>query len=189
MTATVTSATKITLVRVLLVPLFVGCLIYYQPERDYLRWVALFLFAVGVVSDGLDGFMARTFSQHSSLGQLLDPLADKLLLLTAFVCLSVLNTLPASMRIPPWITILVISRDLMIVVGTCLIFLLTQRLKIRPSHLGKATTFFQMATILAVLSQLPIRSLLWDLATGFTIASGLGYLRYGSHLLTHPAPE
>ena len=189
MTTSITPATKMTLLRILLTPLFIGCLIYYQPDRDYLRQVALFLFSIGVISDGLDGFMARTFSQHSSLGQLLDPLADKLLLMSAFVCRTVLNTLPPSLRIPPWVTILVISRDLMIVVGACLIFLLTQRLEIRPSRLGKLTTFFQMATILMVLLQLPLRALLWDLTTGFTIASGLGYLRYGSRLLNHSAPS
>lgn len=188
MTAMITSATRITLVRIFLVPLFVGCLIYYEPDRDYLRWTALSLFTLGIVTDGLDGFMARTFSQHSPLGQLLDPLADKILLLAAFVSCSVLETLPESLRIPPWVTILVISRDAMIIVGTCLIFLLTQRLEIKPSRLGKATTFFQMATILAVLLQLSFRTVLWNVAMGLTIASGLGYLRYGSRLLNHSAP-
>lgn len=185
MTGVITPATRITLFRIFLVPVFIGCLIYYRPERDYLRWAAFFVFLLGVLSDGLDGFLARAFSQHSSLGRLLDPLADKLLLLAAFASLAVLETLPDSLRIPPWVTILVISRDLMIVIGSCLIFLLTQRLEVRPSRLGKTATFFQMTTILAVLLQfsLPVRSLLWNVAMGFTVASGLGYLRYGSRLL------
>lgn len=185
MTAAVTLATRITIFRILLVPFFVGCLIYYSADREYLRWAAFGLFSLGVLSDGLDGLIARALAQHSSLGRLLDPLADKLLLLAAFICCSVLETLPQELRIPPWVTILVISRDLMIVGGACLIFLLTQHLEIKPSPLGKATTFLQMATIFTVLLQLPIRSLLWNLAMGFTVASGLGYLRYGSRLLNH----
>ncbi len=185
MNGPVTLATRFTLFRILLVPCFVACLIYYRPDRDYLRWAAFFLFMGGVLSDGLDGLIARSLSQHSSLGKVLDPLADKLLLLTAFISCSVLETLPEFFRIPPWITILVISRDLMIVIGACVIFLLTQHLEIKPSRLGKTTTFFQMLTILSVLLGLPIRSLLWNAAALLTVASGVGYLQYGSRLLNH----
>ena len=182
MTATVTTATRITLFRVLLVPCFIGCLLYYRSDREFLRWAALFLFCLGAVTDGIDGFIARRFSQHSALGKLLDPLADKLLLLSAFVCLSVLD-LPPSIRIPPWATLVVLSRDLMIIVGSCLIYLLTQTLEIRPSRLGKIATFLQMASILFVLANLPFKAIVLNASVGFTVASGIGYLKSGSDQL------
>ena len=183
MNSSVTLATRITLLRILLVPFFVASLLSYRPGREYFRWVALFLFAAAVLSDGVDGLIARNLSQHSALGRLLDPLADKLLLLAAFVSCSVLTTLPQSLRIPPWVTILVIGRDLMIVIGSGLIFLFTQHLEIKPSRLGKATTFFQMATLLSVLLGLSLRTLFWNAAAVLTVASGLGYLYYGTRLL------
>lgn len=181
----ITLATRVTLLRILLVPFFVVCLLAYRPDREHLRWVALFIFTAAVLSDGLDGLLARNLSQHSALGRLLDPLADKLLLLTAFVSCAFLTGLPDSLRIPSWVALLVIGRDLFIVLGSGFIFLAVRHFEIRPSRLGKATTFFQMSTVLSVLLGLSVRAFFWNAASVLTIASGLGYLHYGSRLLTN----
>lgn len=178
-----TLANRITLIRFLLVPFFVGSLVYYQPEKDYLRLLAIVLFILAIVTDGLDGYIARTRSQRSSLGVILDPLADKLLLMSAFIVLATLKTLPERFRIPPWVSILVMSREVFILSGSAVIYLITQNLEVHPSRLGKMTTFFQMMTVLVVLFGLGLRSIVCDVTSALTVLSGLGYLRYGTRLL------
>ncbi|MBI1953336.1 MAG: CDP-alcohol phosphatidyltransferase family protein [Candidatus Omnitrophica bacterium] len=177
-------ANKLSLFRILLVPLFVLCLIYYRPaQREYLRYLALALFVVGVVTDAVDGYIARAEHQATKLGAILDPAADKLLLVTAFLSLSLISTLPDSMRLPPWVPIVVLSRDLIIVCGWLLIVLVTGDLQAQPSRLGKVTTFLQMLTIVSVLLVWPLsRYILWT-AMGFTVLSGVGYLRRGNRIL------
>ncbi|MBI4354867.1 MAG: CDP-alcohol phosphatidyltransferase family protein [Candidatus Omnitrophica bacterium] len=182
-------ATRITVFRIILVPLFIACLLYYRPERDGLRFAALAIFLVGAVSDAVDGFIARTQHQHSRLGIVLDPLADKLMLMTAFVALSTLEQLPPSLKIAPWITLTVISRDVLIILGSVLIYYLTGSLEIRPSALGKVTTALQMAAVLMVLLGWPGAGW-WAVAAAIlTVLSGIGYLRYGTRLLNGSAGE
>jgi len=183
-----TSANRVTLLRFFLIPFFVGTLIYYKPEKDHLRWLALLIFLAAVFTDALDGYIARTRSQKTPLGVILDPLADKLLLVSAFLLLTTQKTLPEAFRIPPWTSILVISRDLFIVSGSAVIYLMTQRLDVRPSRLGKISTFFQMTTVLIVLSGIPLRLFFCGLTAFFTLLSGLGYLRYGAKLLNSSSP-
>ena len=178
-----TLANRITLIRFLLVPFLVGSLVYYEPQKDYLRILAIVLFILAVATDGLDGYIARTRSQRSSLGVILDPLADKLLLTSAFIVLATLDSLPERFRIPPWVTIVVISRDLFILSGSAVIYLITQNLKVHPSGLGKITTFFQMVTVLVVLFGSSLRSITCVATSILTILSGLGYLRSGTQLL------
>ena len=178
-----TLANRITLVRFLLVPLFIGSLVYYTPEKDFLRRSAICIFFLAVTTDGLDGYIARTRSQKSSLGVILDPLADKVLLMSAYIVLAITQTLPESFRIPPWVTIVVISRDLFILFGSAIIYLVTQRLDVKPSVLGKITTFFQMITVLVVLCGIPLQLLFFGITAGVTLLSGLGYFRYGVRLL------
>lgn len=177
-------ANKISIGRILLIPFFVAAILYYRPESDYLRFVALTIFTLGVISDAVDGYLARNRGQRSKLGVYLDPIADKLLLITAFICLSMVNSFPAELRLPPWVPLIVISRDIIIVLGSVIIHLITQKLEIIPSKLGKATTVFQMMTIICVLLQLPYSFIVWDVAVLFTILSGMGYIRRGSRLLT-----
>ena len=178
-------ANKLSLFRILLVPGFVLCLVYYRPaEAEGLRYLAVLLFALAVVTDAVDGYLARAEHQASRLGAILDPAADKLLLVTAYLSLSLLRTLPEEYRLPAWVPILVLSRDLIIVLGWLLIVLVTGDLQAIPSRLGKATTFFQMLTIVSVLLfGLPFtRPILWT-AMGLTVLSGIGYLRRGNQLL------
>jgi len=148
------------------------------------------LFFVGVVTDAVDGYVARAERQATRLGAILDPAADKLLLVTAFLSLSLITTLPSNYRLPPWIPILVLSRDLVIVAGWLLIVLVTGDIQAQPSRLGKATTFLQMATVITILLfGLPVAwPILWA-AMALTVLSGIGYLRRGNRLLNFVSPS
>lgn len=177
-------ANKLSLFRILLVPVFVICLLYYRPaESEWLRYLAAGLFLIGILTDAVDGYVARAERQATRLGAILDPAADKLFLVTAFLCLSLISTLPESSRLPAWVPIVVLSRDLIIVCGWLVIVLVTGEIQAYPSRLGKATTVFQMLTVLAVLMGWWIsRPILW-VAMVFTVLSGIGYMRRGNRLL------
>jgi cardiolipin synthase len=176
-------ANKITIVRILLVPIFSICLFYYNEEYEILRFVALGLFFICGLTDAIDGYVARRFYQKTKLGRILDPLADKLLILIAYISLSTLENIPSASRIPPWLTIIVISRDAIIVMGSAIIFMLNKDIEIRPSVLGKITTFFQMLTVIAALIHLYMAHILWWLTAFFTVSSGLGYVWRGTKML------
>lgn len=176
-------ANKISIVRILLIPFFIWAIVYYSPQRDFLRFVALGVFGLAVLSDAVDGYLARILKQRTMLGTFLDPIADKLLLITAFICLSVLNNLPDFLKLPPWVPIIVVSRDVIIVIGAIVIFLTTGGIEISPSPLGKITTFFQMATIISVLLRYPHSNYIWNLAIAFTVLSGIDYIIRGTRLL------
>ena len=162
----------ITSIRIILTPIFV---IYLINER-FLS--ALVVFILAGLSDSADGFIARIFSQKSRLGSFLAPLADKILLIASFITLAII------IRIPPWLTVIVISRDVLILLGVLILFLNKTDLIIRPSVLSKMTTCLQLATVFVVLSkeQVVIFSHFGDYffwATGLlTISSGLHYMRY-----------
>jgi cardiolipin synthase (CMP-forming) len=168
----------ITIFRIILTPVFVIYLIYNNLTA------ALIVFVVCTASDAVDGFVARFFNQKSKLGALLDPLADKLLLVTAFVVLSVMSYLPA------WLTVTVIARDVTIVLGVLAIQMNKMELHIRPSVLSKINTCFQFLTVTAVLSKgLVLLSptlylYLYYVTALFTVASGLHYIQYGLKVLS-----
>ena len=167
---------RITLLRILLIPFFVGGLIYGHLDR------ALWIFILAVLTDAVDGYLARSRSQQTTLGSFLDPLADKLLLTTAFITLAVIGHLP--IRLPPWVPLVVISRDIMIVIGATLIQMNTGRLDIRPSIWGKLTTFLQMATIIGILTGFEGVRILWWVMIATTIISGWNYIQQGMQILT-----
>ena len=181
-------ANKLSIFRILLVPGFILCLLYYRPEdREFLRYLAVTLFIVGVVTDAVDGYIARVGKQATRLGAILDPAADKLLLVTAFLSLNLISGLPAEFRIPPWAVILVLSRDLILVLGWLLVALVTGDLETRPSRLGKLTTLFQMLTIVSILLKFPHSREILFVAMILTILSGVSYLRRGNRLLNFSA--
>lgn len=176
-------ANKITIVRILLIPFFIICFIYYAPERDFLRFVALAIFAVSVLTDAIDGYVARIYYQKTKLGTVLDPIADKLLLISAFICLTMASALPKQFKIPAWVSVVVISRDVLIVFGAVIIHILIGKMEIKPSALGKVTTALQMITIIAVLLQVKYSYTVCMLAVIFTALSGLGYLIRANQIL------
>jgi len=167
----------ITILRIILVPIFV---IYIISDRAL---GALIIFIIASISDALDGLLARVFHQKSSLGAVLDPLADKILLMTAYVTLAVLKMLPS------WLAVLTISRDVIILLGVLILYLYGYPVKINPSLLSKATTVIQVAAILVVLShgylniEFVTMYTFW-LAALLTIASGLQYIRIGMVILS-----
>lgn len=173
-------ANRVTLLRIILIPFFVGALIYQHLDR------ALWIFALAVVTDAIDGYIARVHSQKTTLGSFLDPLADKLLLTTAFISLAVMEGLPV--RLPPWIPLIVITRDVIILLGAALIHMNTGELTIRPSFWGKLTTCLQMATILAVLTEFSGVKIIWWSMIIATIVSGWGYVLRGMTLLNANNP-
>ena len=176
-------ANKISIGRILLVPGIVASLVYYAPERDELRFVALGLFLLGVVSDALDGFIARLHRQQTALGTLLDPIADKVLILSTLISCSVIHGLPEAIRIPAWFNLIVISRDVLLVGGTVILFLIKGRWNVQPSPLGKVTTATQMLVIIWVLLGLPGKLTLLELAAAATVASAVNYIRAGIRIL------
>lgn len=164
---------SLTILRILLIPVFVGFLIYERYEYS----LAVLLLAA--ITDGLDGTIARVANQRTRLGAYLDPLADKLLLTTGFVTLSVLHLLPS------WIAILVVSRDMMLMTGTLLARLTESRVDISPTLLGKGTTLFQLSylilTVVLTSRQMDLKLIqpLLYLMVGLTVMSGFHYLYRG----------
>lgn len=160
----------LSLARILLSPLFVFLLVYGYP-----RW-ALTVFVVAGLTDALDGTVARLWNQRTMLGKYLDPLADKLLLISAFVALGVLSWVPF------WLVLIVISRDVVLLVGTVVMHQLQDGFDITPSWLGKVTTFLQVLLVLLILLALvgteltPLRTACMWLAAAATLLSGLHYV-------------
>ena len=150
--AILTLANQLTLARLLLVPALVILVVY-----GHNGW-ALVTFVVAGLTDALDGLIARRAGQRTSLGALLDPMADKLLLLSTFVVLT-LPGLNLTNQIPLWLTVLVISRDVIIVVTVAVVNLAVERFTFYPSVFGKIATFLQSVLVdVANVGQLHIRS-------------------------------
>ena len=145
----VTVPNLLTVFRMVLIPVFVS-LLFYQ------RFVsALGIFILAGITDGLDGLLARRFNQKSQLGTILDPIADKLMLVTSFVVLSMRSVfpqpLPSHLPVPFWVTVAVISRDVFILVGAAAINIVTGFRGFRPSMLGKINTVVQIFAIAIII--------------------------------------
>ena len=143
-TATMTYANQLTILRMIFIPCFVLLLIYGYPK------VAVLVFVLAGITDGLDGLLARKLQQKTVLGSFLDPMADKLLITSAFVTLTI-PTVPISMHIPVWLTVTAISRDLLIAMAVLIIHLQTGHATFPPTFLGKLTTTAQLVTVATTL--------------------------------------
>ena len=176
-------ANKITIFRILLVPFFIASMLYYGETRHYFRFIALGLFALASLSDAIDGGIARSRGQVTELGVVLDPVADKLLIASAFIALSVIKNIPPDLRIPAWVVLIVLTRDIIIVLGSVIIYFLKGDVAIKPSLLGKATTFFQMVAIMALLAVFRYHKFFIYPAAFFTTLSGIDYIWRGSRQL------
>ena len=167
----------LTLLRILLIPVFV--LFIMNKE---IGW-ALGTFAVAGITDGIDGLLARVTHQRTELGAYLDPIADKLLLSASFITLAIVEILPG------WLTVVVITRDVIILVGLVVIILTGHRPKLQPSLVSKVTTLFQISTILLALLKGYHPSIgvfaafvLYGTAV-FTVISGAHYIYLGTRIL------
>ncbi len=184
----VTVPNMLTIFRMVLIPVFVT-LIFYQ------RFIwALAVFVIAGLTDGLDGLLARRFDQRSQLGTILDPIADKLMLVTAFVVLSLKavfpQPLPGHLPIPFWVTVAVISRDVFIVVGAAAINIMTGFRGFRPSLLGKINTTVQIMAIAAIMfaASFPYGTgyylpTIYLTVFTFAVFSGLHYVFFVSRLM------
>jgi len=176
-------ANKITIFRILSTPFFVGTILYYSPQRDYLRFLSLGVFVLASLSDAIDGYIARTKGQKTKAGTILDPLADKLLLSSAFICLYAKESLNSGLNLPLWIVLVVISRDLIILLGSVVIFIVKQNLILVPTKWGKFTTALQMLAIISALLRLEITGYIWLVTAVLTVISGIQYIRGGFKVL------
>lgn len=183
-----TFATQITVFRILLIPIFIGLAVYYGESvatgrpNESLRWWTVAVFALAALSDAVDGFIARHFNQASRLGAILDPLADKLMLLSAIITLSFTHW---RQHFPIWFPTLVIFRDLASIGGAFLIDHLVGKCEIKAHWTGKVATFAQFGAVLWLMLGLP--SLLWPtaLAGAFTAISGFLNLAAGVRQVKH----
>ncbi|HEY2994930.1 MAG TPA: CDP-diacylglycerol--glycerol-3-phosphate 3-phosphatidyltransferase [Methylomirabilota bacterium] len=177
-------ANWLTVLRILLIPVFITLLVYKQ------RGPALAVFLAAALTDLLDGYVARHRGSQSRLGAFLDPMADKLLLMSSFVTLTWLRVLPF------WIAAVVISRDLILVIGALAIHMAGGRITPRPTRAGKLATFFQVVTVFfGVVTPFygwpaGLKGVMW-LAAMFTIGSGLQYIVQGMRFLNavHDEPR
>jgi len=171
----------LTLFRILLTPVFFISLVSYTPEKEGFRLIALAIFVVAALTDALDGLLARFLKQRTALGQMLDPLADKILLVSAFIGLLFVPTLP--FRPPLWITITIIFRDMILLFGFLTLNFAAVKIEVQPNLWGKLTTVSQMLLLCFILLEWPVAIPLAFLTVTFTIVSGIIYITRGLKFL------
>ncbi len=173
----------ITLLRIILIPFFVNLMIY-----DYYR-EALAVFVFACITDALDGMIARLTKKQTALGAFLDPMADKLLIVSAFVTLVLMGLLPV------WLVIIVISRDMILVFGSIAIYFTGHQFTAKPSIIGKATTAMQFIVVMLSLilknfgTEMGLMSILNWLTAALTLASGVQYVARGTKIVGEKLEE
>lgn len=186
---------QITIARILMIPVFVVLAIYYGKSaaaghpNETLRLATIGVFLAAALSDGIDGWLARRFRLKSRLGAVLDPIADKGLMFAAIITLSVTSW---PYELPVWYPVLVIARDAIILTGCGVLRLLNDHLEVRPSLLGKSSTFLQMFAVTVVMLQWRYCEPVVWISGVVTLLSGAGYLSEGIRLLQaggHTRPE
>jgi CDP-diacylglycerol--glycerol-3-phosphate 3-phosphatidyltransferase len=171
-----TTANKITIVRILLVPFFVAQMLYYSENgKELHRLLAILSFAAAAISDGVDGYIARRYNQKSELGAILDPLADKLLLVSGVILLTIPGQyLP---HLPLYLALTIVSRDLLLLIGLTVIYYVVGKVKVKPAITGKIATVLQMVCVTWGLLKWPAAWLPW-LALGAAVFTGLSGVIY-----------
>ena len=185
-TRVLTIPNVLTFVRMGLIPVFATLLVYGRETG------ALIVFSIAGISDGIDGFIARRLKQQSELGTIMDPIADKLLMMTAFVMLTIPGLLAPGRHLPVpfWVTAAVIGRDVLIVAVAMAIMMMTGFRGFKPSSLGKASTFVQVAAVMLILLAavfpqftgiyLPTT---YSIVTLFAVLSGIHYIFHVARLM------
>jgi len=167
----------LTLLRIVLTPIFFIALVSYAPEKENCRIIALAIFIIASLTDALDGILARFLKQRTELGKMLDPLADKILLISGYVGLLFVGTLPY--RPPLWITITILFRDLFLLVGFIALNVMSIKMDVQPNWWGKLTTACQMLLLCFILLEWSVAQSLAYLTVSFTIISGIIYITKG----------
>lgn len=185
-----TTANKITILRILLIPFFVVAVVYYvRTGEETYRLAGLLTFALAAILDGVDGYIARHYNQWSELGTILDPLADKLLLVSAVILLS-FDGRGHLGQIPFWLTATIIGRDIVILIGMVVIQFTVGRVTACPHLTGKIATVLQIGSVIWILLKWDSEFggpwlLIWTVgAAVFTGVSGLQYVQDGVRQLS-----
>lgn len=186
-----TFASKITITRICLVPLYIALAFYYGytvklgRSDESLRWWALIVFVLAASSDGIDGWVARRFNQCSKFGAYIDPIADKALLLSGVITLSLVDWGAPGWRLPLWFVAIVVLRDCIILGGIKILYVHHRNVKILPHWTGKITTVTQMFAVGWVMLRVTCISPVYPCAVAafFTIWSSIAYIRQGQRIL------
>jgi cardiolipin synthase len=174
----------LSLLRIILVP----AVVIFLMQGSFSK--ALIFFTVSGITDAVDGFLARILKQQTIIGSYLDPIADKALLVSCFLALSIMGIIPG------WLTVIVISRDIIILVGVAIFSMMAISFEIHPTFVSKVTTVLQILTVLLVLlfkcipgsfDYVWVMLLYWFTAL-FTVISGLNYIARGVKLINNQAP-
>jgi len=191
--------TRITLMRILLIAPFVGCMLNtHDPQfsdrtQEFLRYVAIGLFFLMAISDGIDGYLARRRKQITKLGTFLDPLADKLLITSASLLLISERGHIDGWQLPTMVVVLIIGKDILISLGFLIVYLITSQIHIVPVRAGKLATALQLSMVIAVLLAPELASVipgyrtfarvLWWSAAGAAVLAALIYIRNGTRYI------
>ncbi|HNQ23264.1 MAG TPA: CDP-alcohol phosphatidyltransferase family protein [Phycisphaerae bacterium] len=186
---------RVTLARILLVVPLVICLLNLNMGWPGIRYVTLVLFVLMGVSDAVDGFLARWLKEETPLGRFLDPIADKLLVICAVVILATEEGSVRGFRLPSWVPVIAVSKDILVVLGFAVVYLATNRFLIRPRIWGKLCTLVQLVMVgwtllapdLAPVLQCCLVPLYW-LASTLAVVATLDYLRLGTRFAATTPP-
>lgn len=192
-------ANRITICRILLLIPFIICMLkindseFSEGFQDIVRYVAILIFAVMAISDGVDGYLARKHNQMTRLGAFLDPMADKLLMTCACLLLASDRAHVGDFLLPPTVVVLIIGKDLFLTIGFIVVYLITTEVRVVPVKVGKAATFLQLLMVAGILLGPEISKLLpfwiwvlrtmWWSAAGTAILATLIYIRNGSRYI------
>ncbi len=192
-------ATRITILRILLIAPFVSCMLEINdPDiseawRIGLRYLAIILFLAMAISDGVDGFMARRRNQITRLGAFLDPVADKLLITSACLLLASERSHVNGFILPPTVVVLIIGKDLFLLIGFAIVYMITSQIRIVPVFIGKTATTLQLTMVAGILLGPEVSGVvpgwiwllrfLWWSAAGTAICATLIYIRNGSRYI------
>ncbi|MCD6459249.1 CDP-alcohol phosphatidyltransferase family protein [bacterium] len=185
-------ANRVTFFRLFCTPIIVGLLLHYREQINLnasaselfnIRLTAIILLCLAIISDAADGFIARVYKQKTLLGAILDPFADKLLLMSTTIILSI--PLGFKYKIPSWLVVTIISRDILILAGALILYLLFGKIKFSPLLTGKITTFLQMVTVFLVLIQHSVCTYFFYITFVFTIVSGINYIYRETKLINN----
>ena len=188
-------ATRITIFRILLIVPFVSCMLKINdPDlsdvaQNVMRHVSILLFIVMAVSDGVDGYLARRKNQITKLGAFLDPIADKLLITCACLLLASQKSQVENFSLPPTVVVLIIGKDLFLLIGFVIVYLITSKIHIAPVFIGKLATTLQLLMVAGILIGPEVSRLLpgwiwflrflWWSAAGTALLATLIYIRDG----------
>jgi len=192
-------AIRITIFRILLIVPFVSFMLKIndpalsEPLRDATRYISILLFLIMAISDGVDGYLARRKNQITKLGSFLDPIADKLLITSACLLLASQRAHVENFMLPPTVVVLIIGKDLFLLIGFVIVYLITSKIHIAPVFIGKLATTLQLSMVAGILiapeasSVLPawiwFLRILWWSAAGVAILATLIYIRDGSRYI------